>query len=337
VLANNTDANFQGPEELSFRGSSGGVLCAAVELFRATGNTAYRSFAENMITNGWFNTVPAFVGITTPFPGEVDNNGVWELETSQSLIALCRHRPFASSPAMATKIDTEVNNWRAAWANKFVFLPWGIANTTVNQGFGANVAHSFLILQHLLVAQAFPNLRNECLPRASKLYDHHTGLNPFSTSFVMGFGNWNAMPGHGRTREDSIGMVQPGYMRFGTSLNNTLLAEYADGTNQSSYRMTEGMIMESASLFPILAMLDAMQGGPPEVMPAVHLEAVDTNQLRLRWPTWASEWKLQQSTTLATGSWTNVLQPVIPATNSDLTTTLDPGSAPAMFFRLNWQ
>ncbi len=99
----------------------------------------------------------------------------------------------------------------------------------------------------------------------------------------MGFGNWNAMPGHGRTREDSIGMVQPGYMRFGTSLNNTLLAEYADGTNQSSYRMTEGMIMESASLFPILAMLDAMQGGPPEVMPAVHLEAVDTNQLRLRW------------------------------------------------------
>lgn len=290
-----------------------------------------------MITNGWFNTVPAFVGITTPFPGEVDNNGVWELETSQSLIALCRHRPFASSPAMATKIDTEVNNWRAAWANKFVFLPWGIPNTTVNQGFGANVAHSFLILRHLLVAQAFPNLRNECLPRASKLYDHHTGLNPFSTSFVTGFGNWNAMPGHGRTREDGIGMVQPGYLRFGTSLNNTLLAEYADGTNQSSYRMTEGMIMESASLFPILAMLDAMQGGPPEVMPAVHLEAVDTNQLRLRWPTWASEWKLQQSTTLATGSWTNVLQPVIPATNSDLTTTLDPGSAPAMFFRLNWQ
>ncbi len=337
VLANNTDANFQGPEELSFRGSSGGVLCAAVELFRATGNTAYRSFAENMITNGWFNTVPAFVGVTTPFPGEVDNNGLWELETSQSLIALCRHRPFASSPAMATKIDTEVNNWRAAWANKFVFLPWGIPNTTVNQGFGANVAHSFLILQHLVVAQAFPNLRNECLARASKLYDHHTGLNPFSTSFVMGFGNWNAMPGHGRTWEDSIGMVLPGYLRFGTSLNNTLLAEYADGTNQSSYRMTEGMIMESASLFPILAMLDAMQGGPPEVVPDIYLEDVGANQLRMRRPSWASEWKLQQSTTLASESWRNVTQPVVPAINGELTTTLDPGNVPTMFYRLNAQ
>jgi hypothetical protein len=101
--------------------------------------------------------------------------------------------------------------------------------------------------------------------------------------------------------------------------------------------MNEGMIMESAALFPILAMLDAMQGGPPEVIPAVYLEAVGANQLRLRRPSWASEWKLQQSTTLATGSWTNATQPVIPATNSDLTTTLDPGNHNAMFFRLNWQ
>jgi hypothetical protein len=166
VLANNTDANFQGPEEVSFRGTSGGVLGAAVELFRATGNTAYRSFAENMISNGTFNDKPAFVGITTPFPGQVDHDKQ-ELESGLAIIALCRHRPFASTTGIATKIDTEANNWRANWANKFIFLPWGIPNNTVNQGFGPNVAHSFLILQHLLVAQAFPNLRNECLARAS--------------------------------------------------------------------------------------------------------------------------------------------------------------------------
>jgi hypothetical protein len=262
VLANNTDANFQGPEEVSFRGTSGGVLCAAVELYRATGDTTYRDFAENMITNGWFNATPAFVGISTPFPGQVDN-ALQENESSMVIVALCRHRPFASTPTVAAKIDTEANNWRAGWANKFIYLPWGIPNTTVNQAFGPNVAHTFLSVQHLLVAQAFTSLRNECLPRGSKLYDHLTGFNPFSTSFVTGFGNWNALPGHGRRREDSIGMVQPGYLRFGTQLANTLLAEYADGTNQSSYRMTEGMIMESAALFPILGLLDSMQGGTP--------------------------------------------------------------------------
>ena len=161
---------------------------------------------------------------------------------------------------MTTKIDTEANNWRASWANQFIYLPWGIPNTTVNQTFGPNVAHSFLSVQHLLVAQAFPSFRNECLARGSKLYDHLTGFNPFSTSFVTGFGYWNALPGHGRTREDTIGMVQPGYLRFGSQLANTLLAEYT--LNQQSYRMTEGMIMESAALFPILGLLDSMQGAP---------------------------------------------------------------------------
>lgn len=344
VLANNTDAKFQGPEELSFRGTSGGVLCAAVELFRATGKTAYRDFAETMITNGGFTATtatprgPAFVGTSTPFPGQVDKDNL-EMESGQAIVALCRHRPFASTPTVAAKIDTEAANWKTAWGAVFVFLPWGIPNNTVNQGFGPNVSHTFLALQHLIVAQSIPAQRSECLPRGSKLYDHLTGLNPFSTSFIMGFGNWEAMPGHGRTREDSIGMVQPGYLRYGSNLATTLLAANADGTNKSSYRMTEGMIMESACLFPILALLDAMQGGgAPEVIPPLDLEAPGATQFRLRWPSWASEWKAQQTTTLTNNaSWTDITQPVIPATDSDLTTTIDSGGTNAIFFRLKRQ
>ena len=244
VVDNETlvDENLSG----SWKGATVDILTAAIEMARATEETAYFEKADEMFNEARF-TKGYFYKESGSFPFETNN--IYASLDVGSIPFLCRYLDIARTDVVKTRVKLVLDDFTDFWLNKEV-SPFGFPQHPLDRmtAFGNVVQVARYAYSMLAIANYTDS--SEAYNSALSAFNFITGYNPFATSYIVGIGDSNITPSANyfkRSYEDGIGSFLPGFTNDGTTFTQ----------NFSKYQVTEGVVPVNSTLFFMLSCLDS--------------------------------------------------------------------------------
>jgi hypothetical protein len=208
-------------------GSSSTVLCAAVELARATDVSKYYSYADSIISLGTFYNKGYWAKDTTmsgpkKFYGQPTNEWIAnmdEVSYGQAPVALARYYNITHNAAVKSKIQRLCQSYVSkikADANN----PYGMCESMFSSWWGFLNTSSDLAKCLLQIGIELND--PDAIALALKQYEWIVGFNPMGSSFIIGFGNDPiiSLQVCERVPENTIGGILPGMILLNGALSN---------------------------------------------------------------------------------------------------------------------
>ncbi|NPA37350.1 MAG: T9SS type A sorting domain-containing protein [Chlorobi bacterium] len=231
-------------ENVKFRGFTVDILAAAIEMAYVTGESQYFDKADEMIDQSEYIR-GIFRKKDGSWPAETGNRFTEMNEGCAFFVA--KYYSIARTKVMKQKVRDLMEQLTSYWKS-LERTPQDIPRVVISRPTAFGNVLNLIDYAYMMLSAAVYLHDEEAFQLSKKAFNVLTGLNAYSTSYIVGLGNKTPTVNFlKRSFENGIGAVIPGF----TNTDEMFL--FQDFT---SYKNTEGGVTVSAPVFYILSAFD---------------------------------------------------------------------------------